>query len=203
MNEAAELVYWDGKEIKITQSDIERFWSHVNKDTGDCWRWTAGKSKSGYGKFWVPDKHFRAHRFAWIISNGSIPKCEEGVLLFICHKCDVRDCCNPSHLFIGTPLDNARDMVIKGRSASGDANGSRAKPDKLRRGDNHPMKLRPEVILRGESHGNSKLTESLVIEMRRLYSTGERSKAELRRLFGVGYSQVSRILNRESWAHLP
>jgi hypothetical protein len=33
----------------------------------------------------------------------------------ICHKCDVRNCINPDHLFIGTQLDNIADMDAKGR----------------------------------------------------------------------------------------
>lgn len=46
----------------------------------------------------------------WESKNGPIPNG-----LFVLHKCDVRSCVNPDHLFLGTPKDNALDMVQKKR----------------------------------------------------------------------------------------
>lgn len=60
-----------------------------------------------------------AHRVAWLIFKGLIPKdCH------VLHKCDIPSCVNPDHLFLGTNLDNMRDKVKKGRAAKshGDAN---------------------------------------------------------------------------------
>lgn len=79
----------------------------------ECWIWNGCKSK-GYGLLRYKRKIFRAHRFVWSAVNGEIPN---GKL--VCHKCDVPSCVNPSHLFIGTDLDNALDKVKKGRHKCG------------------------------------------------------------------------------------
>lgn len=51
-----------------------------------------------------------AHRLAWEEAYGSIP-----AGMSVLHTCDVRNCVNPEHLFLGTYKDNAQDMVKKGR----------------------------------------------------------------------------------------
>lgn len=85
-----------------------RFWSRVEK-TQTCWLWTAAKFQGGYGRFRGLDG-FIAHRMSWIFAHGPIP---DGLLVL--HKCDVRSCVNPDHLFLGTQVDNMRDMAAKGR----------------------------------------------------------------------------------------
>lgn len=52
----------------------------------------------------------RAHRAAWTVTFGPIP---EGV--YVLHSCDNPPCCNPHHLWLGTALDNTRDIIAKGR----------------------------------------------------------------------------------------
>lgn len=50
------------------------------------------------------------HRASYIIRYGSVP---DG--LHVLHRCDNPPCCNPAHLFVGTPVDNVADMDAKGR----------------------------------------------------------------------------------------
>lgn len=88
----------------------ERFWLYVEK-TDTCWLWHGPMDGVGYGAINTGDRRRGAHRVSYEMANGPIP---DG--LFVCHTCDVRNCVNPSHLFVGTARDNALDCWLKGRS---------------------------------------------------------------------------------------
>lgn len=91
----------------------DRFWSKVNK-TDTCWLWTARTNNWGYGAICAGGMNngwLRAHRVAWELTNGPIPK---GA--YVLHKCDVPACVNPDHLWLGSLKDNTQDMMRKGRT---------------------------------------------------------------------------------------
>lgn len=92
-----------------------QFWALVKK-TDSCWLWQGDtvRDRSGYGRFHIAGKSWRAHRYAWTVTNGEIP---DG--LIVCHKCDTPKCVNPSHLFLGTDADNMNDRDSKFRMMHG------------------------------------------------------------------------------------
>lgn len=97
----------------------ERFWSKVEIPHGGfgCWRWAGSKDRWGYGRLARGKKRdgmVGAHRAALELSGVRVP--DEMCVL---HECDQPDCVNPSHLSLGTHLDNARDKVRKGRAKGG------------------------------------------------------------------------------------
>lgn len=83
---------------------------YIPEPNSGCWLWTGTVNDEGYGLIKVRGRIIRAHRAAYEDLVGPIPA---GKL--VCHKCDVRSCINPDHLFTGTVADNARDMGRKGR----------------------------------------------------------------------------------------
>lgn len=96
---------------RIFGTPEERFWPKVDKGKpDDCWEWKAYRDKDGYGSFKFNKMLIGAHRFAWILAFGEIPKG-----LHICHRCDNPPCCNPSHLFSGSAAQNNADRDRKGR----------------------------------------------------------------------------------------
>lgn len=87
-----------------------RFLRKVDKKgPNDCWNWAASTA-TGYGKLTINHKTVLAHRVAWNLVNGPIPKD-----MLVLHKCDNSLCCNPNHLSIGTQKDNVRDCSRKNR----------------------------------------------------------------------------------------
>lgn len=107
--------------IKLSKSDIKRFWAFVDKKgPDDCWIWGGGGPNNRYGNFSVGSrqnaKTLLAHRVSYFLTYGETD-------LQVCHKCDVPRCVNPLHLFAGTQKDNRVDCKNKERTARGCEHG--------------------------------------------------------------------------------
>jgi len=92
-----------------TWSAEQRLWRKVKKSE-NCWLWTGATLINGYGRIKVDGKTIYVHRLSYELNVGPIPAGQ-----FVCHKCDVRNCVRPDHLFAGSVIDNNRDMWSKGR----------------------------------------------------------------------------------------
>lgn len=152
-----------------------RLRNSVNIDEKGCWRWKLSKFWNGYGHFRasIPVRRSEcAHRASYRVFVGPIP-----AGLDVCHKCDVRDCINPDHLFVGTRSENIRDCVSKGRNSR-----------------THQAK--------GEAHGSAKLTADEVLAMRASFDAGA-TRAYLADKYGVSWTLINLIVKRQSWRHLP
>jgi HNH endonuclease len=91
------------------------FWAIVEPVLGDnrCWPWPRFRYKApwDYGAFTFQGQKNLTHRVAWLLTYGSIP---HG--MFVCHTCENATCCRPSHLFLGTALENRRGLMAKSRT---------------------------------------------------------------------------------------
>ena len=92
--------------------------------------------------------------------------------LCVMHQCDTPLCCSPHHLILGTIAENNKDMSKKGRNAI------------------------------GEKHHNSKLNNSKVLEIRRLFKEKLKNKTELAEMFGVERNAIWKVVTHKSWKNV-
>lgn len=150
------------------RSSVDRFYAKVAWGTSDCWYWWGYLNPDGYGCESVGGVMMHAHRASWLLHKGPIPHGK-----YVLHHCDVRNCVNPEHLYLGTQADNMRDMHGRERWTANPYHGA--------------------------AHCNSKLTWEQVAEMRAAYAAGNVSMAALGRRYGIGGPTVFRIVRGKSW----
>ena len=95
----------------IKNTLLTGFEKFVIKNQDACWGWSGCAPKNpGYGQFRHNMKSERAHRASWILHYGKIPDGK-----YVLHTCDNRICSNPKHLYLGTSIDNNRDLLLRNR----------------------------------------------------------------------------------------
>lgn len=84
---------------------------YIPEPFSGCWLWTGSLDGNGYGLIFANGRSHHAARIAWLLKHGEeVPKD-----LYACHRCDIRSCVNPDHIFLGTNSDNMMDAIKKGR----------------------------------------------------------------------------------------
>jgi len=146
----------------------QRFFAKIQK-TDSCWLWTGTITGGGYGHFRTNKGPRGAHRVSFELKNGSIPKG-----LDVLHHCDIRNCVNPDHLWLGTHKDNMRDMESKNR-------GNHAK---------------------GEKQGLSKLNPTAIRDIRLNYKPRLVSLAHFARKYCVSRYAIRCVIARKTWKHI-
>lgn len=146
-----------------------------------CWIFMGALNETGYGIVGLggsPARNDRAHRITFRHFVSEIP---EG--MWVLHRCDVPACCNPDHLFLGTPADNTKDMIRKGRGST-------------------PPRNHHDV---GSNRYNAKLNEEIVAVARAMVASGKTMYAAwkwLERQCGIGRKPAYKMLHGESWRHV-
>lgn len=135
----------------------------------DCLKWPFGDRGNGYGCLNYEGKSQNVHRIVCRRIHGEPPTKEH----IACHSCGKghEGCCNPNHIFWGTPKSNQADRLIHGTHG------------------------------RGERCGTSKLTAQQVIEIRSRYRSKGATKiaAEVAKDFGIAVGTVYGIWYRKAW----
>lgn len=149
---------------------------YIPEPNTGCWLWTGSYYKYGYGSIRIGSRTdgsrtmIGAHIISYKLFKGEIP-----TGMYVCHKCDIPECVNPDHLFLGTPSDNTLDMVNKKRN------------------------FKPSLGKFGENNHLHKLTQIEVNEIREKYATGNYYQRELAKEYGVAQTQISRLILYKRW----
>lgn len=151
---------------------VDRFWNKVLKPAdSSCWLWRGATNRRGYGVYYVsPGVTEQAHRFSYKLAHPHT-KVTKGMRLCVLHSCDNRLCVNPDHLRAGTPKQNSREMVRRGRA--------------IKRG--------------GRAHGNAVLTWAIVRNIRANYKGRWGERAALCKRYDVQKATMRDLLSGRSW----
>lgn len=152
----------DGLLRHVGWTEVSHDWTPVETP---CWEWNGRRDRQGYGQTWFGGRNRKVPKLAY---EGWCGEVAPG--LVVRHRCDNPPCLNPDHLLLGTPADNARDKVERGRT----------------------------VNLHGEDSPCAIRTAAEIQEIRALHAQGW-SYRRLARHFSLDIGYVGRIIRREIW----
>jgi hypothetical protein len=159
----------------VSLADLDVLFDRIieNYITG-CWELQGYRDIGGYCQVTMHNcghvLTIRAHKLFYILAYGFVP---EGKLVL--HKCDIPYCVCPSHLYLGTQIDNMDDMITRGRQ-------------RMQLGTSNP--------------NNRILNESIVRHIKTLYYTGNVTQQEIADAYGVPAQTISNIITERTWSHI-
>jgi len=164
---SSKILLTDFERLNYPESILNRFWKYVNKlSNNECWNWIGSLSlRGGYGQLSYKGGLLKAHKISYEIHKGIINKG-----LYVCHKCNNPKCCNPAHLYSGTPKNNWDDTIKTGNA--------------------HTLE-----VLKGENSPSSRIKYSDVLFIRK----SNKTLKELGDKFGISKTSVSNIKKNKTW----
>lgn len=169
-----------------TKKEIwERLVQKGKKLDNGCFLWTGYCCPDGYGQTSVKinNKHktYKVHRLSYWVSNDIklMPTKNETDAFLIRHLCGNRKCFEPTHLRLGSNIENAADKNLHG------------------------------TCLKGEKHPNSKIDFETAKKIKLSKPTCKKNSADYKtqkqrsEFFGVNRTIIESIDKGTSWADIP
>ena len=164
--------------LPLCKSELVRFWSKVKRKS-NCWLWTSNVNHRGYGLFGLQrDCNGErktvmtvSHRLIFCVSYGMTNISAKD---FVCHKCDVRNCVRPDHLFLGTHESNMKDMALKNRA-------------------HRPI---------GDLHHNKIINQDIALKIWEQYHVQCITQKQVAKNIGVNPAIVASVIKKQTWRHV-
>jgi transposase-like protein len=183
-----------------------------------CIKWPWSAVRGDYVPIHVNGEKVRAHRWVYeqVYGVDLVRTHKRGVgEEVILHTCDNRACVRPSHLLLSGQLENMRDAAAKGRLSSSARRklslDDAAEIRRLHAGGHTQAGIARAfgvsvnavhlvvhgVTLTGRGHGNRRLADEQVAEIRRVVMSGS-TQSSVARAYGVTPSAISQIVNHRT-----
>ena len=155
------------------KSNSEQLFEMLENHSGDgCLLWPHAQDRDGYGMVSLDGKMQKVHRVACEWAHGPAPEGKPHALHVAHEICGNKHCCAPAHLRWGNDAENRADMIADGTSG------------------------------KGERHGQARLAEAQVVEIRERCAAGGVTQKALAVEYGVTLSTIHLIVQGKRWTHV-